>query len=153
MTRPPHHPNPSFSATTTMPRTSSRLKSKSNPNGLTQPPDPNATETPKSTGTEHGRKKRKVSSPATSREHKTAADTSVHSGPAASRMPKVWRGVKGKRGLLKKLVEMPCDILLEIFGHLSVSDLHALATSSKGLRAMLLNRPVSYALWKDVGHA
>jgi hypothetical protein len=106
-----------------------------------------------STGAEQAQKKRKVSAPAKPEEQKTTVEASVHPNHETSKMPKVWKGVKGKRGLLKKLVDMPCDILLEIFGHLTVSDLHTLAASAKALRAMLLNRSLSYMLWKDVSHS
>ena len=139
--------------TTTMRRTSSRLKSKNHPNDVAQPSDTSSVENLSTTGAKQAQKKRKVSAPAKPDEQKATVEASAHPNPATSKMPKVWKGVKGKRGLLKKLVDMPCDILLEIFGHLTVSDLHTLAVSAKALRAMLLNRSLSYMLWKDVSHS
>ncbi|KAJ3518999.1 hypothetical protein NMY22_g13404 [Coprinellus aureogranulatus] len=64
-------------------------------------------------------------------------------------MPKAWRGIKGKRGQLQKLVDMPVDVLLEVFRHLEVRELHMLASSSRALRALLLNRSMCLTLWKD----
>ncbi|KAF9473294.1 hypothetical protein BDN70DRAFT_397879 [Pholiota conissans] len=55
--------------------------------------------------------------------------------------------VRGKRGLLKKLVEMPVDILFEIFSCLDPLDLVYMARTTRALRA-LLTGPSSKLIWK-----
>ena len=71
---------------------------------------------------------------------------------------------RGKRGFLRRLVEMPLDVLFEvcatlhlvtdqclqypqIFGHLKPLDLLHLARTTKDLRAILMNRS-SISIWK-----
>ncbi|RXW22810.1 hypothetical protein EST38_g3050 [Candolleomyces aberdarensis] len=58
-----------------------------------------------------------------------------------------WAKVKGKRGKLRLVVEMPFDILLEIFVHLEPGDLLALSRANKDLRVLLLNRSIALPLW------
>ncbi|KAG6896557.1 hypothetical protein C0992_007504, partial [Termitomyces sp. T32_za158] len=57
------------------------------------------------------------------------------------------RGIQGK---LKLVVEMPLDILFEIFSFLRPADLLCLSRANKVLRGILLNRKTNY-IWK--GHA
>ncbi|KAF8162809.1 hypothetical protein B0H34DRAFT_295051 [Crassisporium funariophilum] len=56
--------------------------------------------------------------------------------------------VRGKRGMLKELFEMPLDILFEIFGQLEPIDLLHLARTTKDLRAILMKRS-SISVWKS----
>ncbi|KAF8968282.1 hypothetical protein BDZ97DRAFT_1755332 [Flammula alnicola] len=52
------------------------------------------------------------------------------------------------RGILKDLVEMPWDVVSEIFGLLKPLDLLNLARTTKDLRAMLMSRS-SVSIWKE----
>ncbi|KAJ2929226.1 hypothetical protein H1R20_g7863, partial [Candolleomyces eurysporus] len=79
---------------------------------------------------------------------KASAGTNVSAAEAAKQKA-VWAKVRGRRGQLKLVVEMPCDILLEIFQYLPPADLLCLAKASKSLRALLLDRSAAYALWKS----
>ncbi|KAF8963395.1 hypothetical protein BDZ97DRAFT_1820622 [Flammula alnicola] len=54
---------------------------------------------------------------------------------------------RSKRGILKVLVEMPLDVLFEIFGMLEPLDLLYLARSTKDIRAILMNRS-SISIWR-----
>ncbi|KAI0041658.1 hypothetical protein FA95DRAFT_1565167 [Auriscalpium vulgare] len=56
---------------------------------------------------------------------------------------------RGIRGRLSALPSMPLDVLLEIFGHLSLSDLVQLARVNKVFRQMLLSRRLAALLWKQ----
>ncbi|KAJ2921261.1 hypothetical protein H1R20_g15830, partial [Candolleomyces eurysporus] len=84
------------------------------------------------------RKKAKVSDDVPSKNTKASA-----SKPNPS-----WAKVKGKRGQLKMVVEMPFDILLEIFKYLLPADLLGLTMANKALRGLLLDRTVALPLWK-----
>ncbi|RDB24199.1 hypothetical protein Hypma_008654 [Hypsizygus marmoreus] len=55
--------------------------------------------------------------------------------------------VRGRRGALKGLVEMPMDILFEILGHLTSADILRLSWMSKALRGILMNRSSAF-IWK-----
>ncbi|KJA22478.1 hypothetical protein HYPSUDRAFT_139140 [Hypholoma sublateritium FD-334 SS-4] len=54
---------------------------------------------------------------------------------------------KRKRGILRQLMEMPIDILFEIFGHLKPLDLVHMARTTKELRALLMSRS-SISVWR-----
>ncbi|KAF8968302.1 hypothetical protein BDZ97DRAFT_1696676 [Flammula alnicola] len=56
--------------------------------------------------------------------------------------------IRGRRGKLEDLVEMPLDVLFEIFARLKPIDLLNLARTSKDLRAMLMSRSSS-SIWKE----
>ncbi|KAF8546194.1 hypothetical protein OG21DRAFT_1427778, partial [Imleria badia] len=63
---------------------------------------------------------------------------------------------RAKRGSEKKvperkrqLINMPLDVLIEIFLFSEPLDLLYLARTTKGLREFLLNRRKSFALWKN----
>ncbi|KAJ2929984.1 hypothetical protein H1R20_g7118, partial [Candolleomyces eurysporus] len=71
------------------------------------------------------------------------------SAAEAAKQKAAWAKVRGRRGQLKLVVEMPYDILLEIFQYLPPADLLCLAKASKSLRALLLDRSTAYALWKS----
>ncbi|KIM49552.1 hypothetical protein M413DRAFT_438740 [Hebeloma cylindrosporum] len=77
------------------------------------------------------------------KKRKTSGNNDV--GPPQA---KKARHVRGKRGILKQLVEMPFDVLFEIFGRLEPLDLVHLSRTSKDLRALLLTR-TSISTWKE----
>ncbi|KAI0744176.1 hypothetical protein C8Q80DRAFT_1185423 [Daedaleopsis nitida] len=58
------------------------------------------------------------------------------------------RNVRGLRGGLANMPNMPLDVLLEIFGFLHPRDLLSLARTSRDFRAFLMSRTRSLALWK-----
>ncbi|KAF9559588.1 hypothetical protein CPC08DRAFT_763226 [Agrocybe pediades] len=58
--------------------------------------------------------------------------------------------VRGTRGLLKGLLDMPMDILVEIFGHLNPLDILHLTRTTKAFRELLLVKNAdSHAIWKE----
>ena len=57
--------------------------------------------------------------------------------------------VKGKRGHLRFVTEMPVDILLEIFSNLEPIDLLHLSRASRSLRNLLTSNNTAY-IWKLV---
>lgn len=60
-----------------------------------------------------------------------------------------WRRVRGKRGKLRLITEIPLEILYEIFSHLSPADVLHLSQATKTLRELLLTRS-AMAIWKCV---
>ncbi|RDB21162.1 hypothetical protein Hypma_011888 [Hypsizygus marmoreus] len=56
--------------------------------------------------------------------------------------------VRGARGTLRLMTEMPLDILFETFSHLQPGDVLSLSQASKSLREILLN-PSSITIWKS----
>lgn len=60
------------------------------------------------------------------------------------------RNVRGRRGHLKQMVEMPLDALHEIFHELEPVDLLHLSWASKNLNAILMEKSSRY-IWKEVG--
>ncbi|KAH9951400.1 hypothetical protein B0H21DRAFT_818443 [Amylocystis lapponica] len=66
--------------------------------------------------------------------------------PAPPRQP-ARRSLRGKRGGLKDMPNMPMDILLEIFGYLHPRDLLNMARTSKEFREYLMSRKSAF-LWK-----
>lgn len=55
--------------------------------------------------------------------------------------------LRGRRGSLATLPNMPLDIIQEIFGYLKPRDLLHLARSNKALRSFLMNRSSAF-IWK-----
>ncbi|KAI0333537.1 hypothetical protein GY45DRAFT_1432269 [Cubamyces sp. BRFM 1775] len=55
---------------------------------------------------------------------------------------------KGRRRDLSRLVDMPLDILFEIFGHLHPYDLLQLSRTTKALRSVLM-RPSAVTIWRN----
>ncbi|CDO73568.1 hypothetical protein BN946_scf185014.g38 [Trametes cinnabarina] len=55
---------------------------------------------------------------------------------------------RGRRRLLSKLVDMPLDILFEIFGHMHPHDLLHLARTTKALRNVLMRRS-AITVWRN----
>ena len=82
------------------------------------------------------RKKQKVSR--TSRENNAPVQDQTN-----------YKRVKGKRGHLKMITEMPMDILLEIFCQLEPIDLLHLSRASKSLRGILVAKDIVH-IWKTV---
>lgn len=66
-------------------------------------------------------------------------------GPSATK-------VKHKRGSLKMVLDMPVDVLLEVFQHLDPVDLLNLAKTDRTFRAYLLKRSVALPWWKAVSN-
>ncbi|KAI0744163.1 hypothetical protein C8Q80DRAFT_1122426 [Daedaleopsis nitida] len=58
------------------------------------------------------------------------------------------QNVRGRRGGLADMPNMPLDVLIEIFGFLSPHDLLSLARTSRDFRAFLMSRAKSLAFWK-----
>ncbi|OCH92774.1 hypothetical protein OBBRIDRAFT_750811 [Obba rivulosa] len=86
-----------------------------------------------------------------SKRRKTSADVSgateadrSYGAPKAKRA----RVVRGKRGGLKNMLEMPVDILIEIFTRLDPGDLLNLARTTKDFRAFLTSRKFAW-IWKE----
>ncbi|KDR73627.1 hypothetical protein GALMADRAFT_228070 [Galerina marginata CBS 339.88] len=71
--------------------------------------------------------------------------------PAAAPAPVQddFRKVKGRRGALKTMTEMPVDILLEIFRQVEPVDLLHLSWATKDLRAMIMDSNAAF-LWPQV---
>ncbi|KAF5330282.1 hypothetical protein D9619_006077 [Psilocybe cf. subviscida] len=65
-----------------------------------------------------------------------------------SAKPPAAKRRQGNRGLLKDVVDMPLDIVYEIFGKLSPGDLLTLSQTSKDLRNILLSKS-SASIWKE----
>lgn len=65
--------------------------------------------------------------------------------------PKVddYRRIRGRRGYLKLMTEMPVDILLEIFSRVEPLDLLQLSRATKALRGIITSPNVAF-LWKTV---
>ena len=60
-----------------------------------------------------------------------------------------FRKIKGRRGALKTMTEMPVDILVEIFSQLQPIDLLHVSRATKDLRAIVLGPHAKY-LWVQV---
>ncbi|KAJ3569409.1 hypothetical protein NP233_g5062 [Leucocoprinus birnbaumii] len=71
--------------------------------------------------------------------------SATDAGNANVRMDK---RVRGRRGLLKSITEMPMDLLLEIFGQLEPGDLLHLSWASKTLRVVIMERNSRF-LWTN----
>jgi hypothetical protein len=58
--------------------------------------------------------------------------------------------IRGVRGKLRLMTEMPLDILFETFSHLQPGDVLALTEASKSL-CDILSSPSAICIWKSVG--
>ncbi|KAJ3965796.1 hypothetical protein EV361DRAFT_937667 [Lentinula raphanica] len=82
-----------------------------------------------------------------------ASAPSITGGPLPrttrkKRIPDQFRGVRGKLGLLEKLVkDMPLDVILEIFCYLEPRDLLRLARTTKEFRGILMSK-TSEGIWR-----
>jgi len=63
--------------------------------------------------------------------------------------PATYARVKGRKGKLRNMTEMPMDVLFEIFGRLEPVDLLHLSRATKSLRSILI-APNANFLWKMV---
>lgn len=83
----------------------------------------------------------------------TQVPTRKRSSKVATRMPErtsvpvQWRYIRGRRGALRELAEMPLDILYEIFGTLGLRDILHLSRASRELRNILITKRASF-VWK-----
>lgn len=96
-----------------------------------------------SSTTKHPRKKQKITQ--TSKENEITVAVSESNAPRVDD----FRRIRGRRGQLKVMTELPIDILMEIFGHLEPYDLLCLSRASKGLHAIIVGENTS-SLWKKV---
>ncbi|KAI8989719.1 hypothetical protein BD414DRAFT_459791 [Trametes punicea] len=71
----------------------------------------------------------------------------IHDGEPKAESAKPL-GPRGRRRLLSKLVDMPLDILFEIFGHLHPADLLHLSRTTKALRSVLMQRS-AITIWRN----
>ncbi|KAF5315633.1 hypothetical protein D9611_004972 [Ephemerocybe angulata] len=56
---------------------------------------------------------------------------------------------RNKKGCLKIVVDLPVDMLLEVFSYLDPVDLYNLARTDRSLRALLLSRSAAQAIWTN----
>jgi hypothetical protein len=96
-----------------------------------------------SSTTKHPRKKQKITQP--SKDAETTIAVSESNAPRVDD----FRRIRGRRGQLKVMTELPIDILMEIFGHVEPYDLLCLSRASKGLRSVIVGENTS-TLWKKV---
>ncbi|RPD66061.1 hypothetical protein L226DRAFT_608973 [Lentinus tigrinus ALCF2SS1-7] len=75
------------------------------------------------------------------------SQTSPPAEENAQLAPTARRNVRGRRGGLKDMPNMPLDVLMEIFGFMHPKDLLNLARTSKAFRSFLMNR-AAQPLWK-----
>ncbi|KAJ3852827.1 hypothetical protein EV368DRAFT_82141 [Lentinula lateritia] len=74
-------------------------------------------------------------------EDEEGEDEDAASTKKKQRMPKQFRKVRGKLGLLERLAkDVPLDVIFEIFCYLDPGDLLRLARTSKDLRGMLMSK-------------
>ncbi|KAG6818638.1 hypothetical protein H0H93_003247 [Arthromyces matolae] len=67
---------------------------------------------------------------------------------STSNAPGSFKNVRGRRGALKGIVEMPLDILHEIFMYLTSVEILHLSRTCKNLRRVLMTSSVEY-IWKQ----
>ncbi|KAF9484668.1 hypothetical protein BDN70DRAFT_872185 [Pholiota conissans] len=84
----------------------------------------------------------------TSRKRQKVAPTQKEVKPQPN-VPRVddFRKIKGRRGQLKAMTELPLDVLTEIFGHLQPYDLLCVSRASKELRDIVVGENTA-SLWK-----
>ena len=93
-------------------------------------------------------KKQKVTTSAQSKDAHTLTETT----PMVPKVPAIWAKIRGRRGHLKMVVEMPFDILLEMFQYLTPLDLLNLSKANHAFRSLLLDRSTALHLWKEVSN-
>ncbi|KAG6848641.1 hypothetical protein H0H93_015295 [Arthromyces matolae] len=67
---------------------------------------------------------------------------------STSPAPGLFKNVRGRRGALKGIVEMPLDILHETFMYLTSADILHLSRTCKALRRLLMTKEAEY-VWKQ----
>ncbi|RDB19806.1 hypothetical protein Hypma_012991 [Hypsizygus marmoreus] len=90
-------------------------------------------------------------SEATERKPRKARRTTSKSLPTQDEKIGPKRQLRGRRGVLKQLMELPMELLFEIFGHLGPADILYLSRTSKDLRSLLMRKPAEF-IWK-LAHA
>ncbi|KAI0332687.1 hypothetical protein GY45DRAFT_1320591 [Cubamyces sp. BRFM 1775] len=88
-------------------------------------------------------KKKARSNNRKSTKSKTVMATS-DTAPATSRVV-----LRDRRAGLANILDLPLDIVLEVFGHLEPRDLCNLVRTNRAIRDFLLNRRQSKAIWRD----
>lgn len=129
-----------------MSRRSARLQTK--PVGKDSPPISVASSESSNAKPKPSRKKQRVAQKSETNDAPTTSDAAA--AAADIKAPAIWARVRGRRGHLKMVVEMPFDILLEIFQYLGPADLLHLSRANHALRGMLLDRSTALPLWKAV---
>ncbi|KAI1795639.1 hypothetical protein LXA43DRAFT_991437 [Ganoderma leucocontextum] len=79
---------------------------------------------------------------------KTTHGTGAYHEGSAAVLPGLRRHLRGRRGGLKDMPEMPLDILFEIFAFLHPRDLLNLARATREFRALLMGRQ-SARFWRE----
>jgi len=87
------------------------------------------------------RKKRKTNPKVKALDHETPGVNKQERSP--------FRNVRGRRGFLQYMNDMPLDILYEIFGELEPVDLLYLSWSCKSVRAIVMDKQAKF-LWEKV---
>ncbi|KAJ3545716.1 hypothetical protein NMY22_g2323 [Coprinellus aureogranulatus] len=67
---------------------------------------------------------------------------------ALARAKATWAKTKGRRGHLKMVVEMPFDLVLEVFSFLEPADLLHLSMTTKSMRGLVMDKTLALPLWK-----
>ncbi|CAL1694139.1 unnamed protein product [Somion occarium] len=78
----------------------------------------------------------------------TGGQADVEPMPPEKKKKTRRRNVRGRRGVLKNLPDMPLDILYEVFSHLHPQDLLNLSRTTKAFRRLLMDRNAA-VLWKE----
>jgi hypothetical protein len=97
--------------------------------------------------TQAPRKRQKKEDPPASPEEPVQTEEEA---AALARAKVAWAKTKGRRGHLKMVVEMPFDLLLEVFGFLQPADLLHLAMTTKAMRSLVMDKTLALPLWKAV---
>ncbi|KIK59162.1 hypothetical protein GYMLUDRAFT_245584 [Collybiopsis luxurians FD-317 M1] len=97
---------------------------------------------------EHPRKRAKRSNRLNESSSEADYQASAGSSSKKKRVPELLQRVRGKFGLLERLVkDTPLDIVLEIFCHLDPGDLLCLARTTKDFRRFLMSKS-SEGIWR-----
>ncbi|KAJ8496024.1 hypothetical protein ONZ51_g1311 [Trametes cubensis] len=72
--------------------------------------------------------------------------TAIAAGEAAPTTSRVIS--RGRRPNLANILDLPLDVVLEVFSHLEPRDLCSLVRTNKAVRDFLLNRHLSNAIWR-----
>ena len=126
------------------PRYSTRSRSKRAPPTTISTSEAQSKAAEGSTNRQSASRKKQRTSPSTE-----AKGESVN----ASKAPAKWAKVKGRRGHLKMVVEMPLDVLLEVLSYLRPVDLLNLSRVSRAMRGIILDRGLALPLWTAVSTA
>lgn len=95
-------------------------------------------------------KKRKVSLESNIGTEDVEGQSKGHVAPTMTKASENRSKAKGRRGSLKMVIDMPVDILLEIFQYVNPADLLNLSRTDRTLRAYVLKRSVALPWWQAV---